>query len=193
MSFFHLPAEVRQRVYSYTFEYGVAAAVSHDNEENVVVVFRPNERSAQLLRVSKVVHREASTIFMDQTDVTIPRDARTHYLSNANTVIIGPKSVSVRHLKIDFHPNNVADIDLHGLVYVDIPNIKDITLICFALCWSSNYPTGVEPDTLVSYNEAVLLLREDGRCASRQHKSERDGREKHNREGSRDRAIHGQS
>ena len=162
MSFFDLPVEVRQRVYSYTFGHGVAAAVSRGNQDDVVVAFRPNERSAQLLCMSRVIHNEASAIFLDQTNISLARDfSHIDYLSNENADILGPKSDSIRHLKIDFHPNELGDIDLHRsrLAYYDLSNVKDITLSCFDPHWSPKFPAGFDDDDFYSYDETVLLLR----------------------------------
>ena len=160
MSFFDLPAEVRQRVYSYVFGHGVAEPLMHRGLLKTVVGVTPDERSAQLLSVSKAVASEASAIFSEQTIVVLGRQfPATQYLAINITYRRAPKPESIRHLKIDINPNDIEDIDIDDIEYLDLPNIKNISLSCFALCWASRYPAGIEADTVYSYDDIVKWLR----------------------------------
>ena len=171
MSFFDLPAEVRQRVYSYVFGHGDAEAF-HDgvpyqsnNQHDTVVGFKPDQRSAQLFSVSRLVAREAGAVFSRQTNIVLTREfasAVNVYLSNEVDHILGPKPDDIRHLKIEIHPKDAGYIDVRDIRYMKLPNIEDISLRSFALCWADRYPSALEADTDSSYDKTVRWLRELG-------------------------------
>ena len=160
MSLLDLPAEVRTRVYSYVFGYGLAEAISCSNDHGTVMGYYPDERSAQLLRVSKAISTETAAVFLNQTIVYMARNvAIFEYLTDCCIHVLGPTLEGIRHLKIDFHSNDLQDIEVQHIYNIDLPNIKDIRMTCFALHWADTYPAEFLVDTRYSYENSVVWLR----------------------------------
>lgn len=162
MSFTDLPAEVRLRVYSYVFGPGLAEALSSGHwGSGTATGYRPNQRSAQLLAVCKSIGVEAWPIFLDQTTVTITRVPNVFsYLAGTDIYMHRPKLEDVRHLKIDFDPNDYGDVEYEAITSMHLPKIQDIVLNCCALRWASAFPARVEADTHYSYDNTVVCIRE---------------------------------
>lgn len=141
MSFLTLPLEIRLKVYSYVFGHG--NQVIEANDAGTLWGSQPEERSAQLLYVSKAIRKEATPIFYDQTVIKISRNLGALESLNRESKESRALTRDVRHLTVDIDPIWWEQVDsssaIASLAAKNLANVQDITLSCFAFDWNTSW------------------------------------------------------
>lgn len=169
-SLLDLPSEVRVRLYSMLFGYG--PQVIESSMSGMVWGARPEQRSAQLLAVSRVVFHEAITIFYDQTTTSVGR--HDEFVEWYSTTTEGSNTTLryVRRLVLDLHPDWLEPHrkdEIFDMCQINVPNIQDITLISYAFCWSINHPAARLRDADLTFDETTDGMRLIGATMLVQH------------------------
>ena len=163
MSFLNLPLEVRLKVYSYVFGHGIQ--VIESNDKGTLWGSQPQERSAQLLCVSRAVCNEATSIFFDQTIVQVARKIGALGCINDESLASFTLTSEIRHLVIEFDPtwferDNVDENLMNFIRGICVPEIEDTTLSCFAMSWlSRRQGLGSRDDTGLTFEVVLCSMR----------------------------------